>query len=114
MNTYVLMSRLQSGGPSMIEVASAARKGSGVRRNWLNRVKEQLPEVKFLAHFALLGSWDFMDIYEAPNAEAAAQVSLMASASGRWHVESWTAISEERLVELADRINQDTGLSGEA
>jgi len=34
-------------------------------------IKEKCPEVKFIAHYGLLGPYDFMDIYEAPDEETA-------------------------------------------
>ena len=60
--------------------------------------------VKFIAHYGLLGSFDFMDIYEAPNEEVAAKVSMISRANGASQAESWTAIPYKRIVELADEI----------
>ena len=65
METFVLMTRLAPG----------AMKDAGGRRamgkDWLKRVHNACPEVKWLGHFALLGPYDFMDLYEAPDAETA-------------------------------------------
>ena len=77
MQTVILMTRMTSQDADIIEVASKLK--TRVRREsaWLQSIKEKCPEVKFLAHDALLGQWDFMDIYEAPDEEAAAIVSLL-------------------------------------
>jgi len=73
-------------------------------RSWLDQVKEKCPDVKFLAHYALLGPYDFMDIYEAPDDETAAKVSMISLANGAFHAESWPTIPYKRFVELAEEI----------
>jgi len=40
-------------------------------KEWLSKVKKTCPEVKWLAHYALLGPYDFMDVYEAPDVDTA-------------------------------------------
>ena len=98
MQTFVLMTKL---APEMSkQVKDQARLG----RVWLDQVKEKCPEVKFLAHYALLGPYDFLDIYEAPNEETAAKVSLISLQSGAFQAESWVAIPYKRFVELAEEI----------
>ena len=98
MQTFVLMTKL---GPDMAkQVKDQARLG----RLWLEQVKEKCPEVNFLAHYALLGPYDFLDIYEAPNEEIAAKVSLISLQNGAFQAESWSAIPYKRFVELAEEI----------
>ena len=98
MQTFVLMTKL---GPDMSkQVKDQARLG----RLWLEQVKEKCPDVKFIAHYALLGPYDFLDIYEAPDEETAAKVSLISLKSGAFTAESWVAIPYKRFVELAEEI----------
>jgi uncharacterized protein with GYD domain len=73
-------------------------------RAWIDRVREKCPEVKFLSHYALFGPYDFMDIYEAPNEETAAKVSMISLAHGAVNAESWVAIPYKRLLDLAKEI----------
>ena len=58
MKTYVLMSKLAPHGPSVVEVVSSVKDGPKSRRLWIEQVKKQCPEVKFTAHYALLGAWE--------------------------------------------------------
>jgi uncharacterized protein with GYD domain len=98
MQTFVLMTKLS---PEMSKkVKDQARLG----RLWLEQVKEKCPEVNFLAHYALLGPYDFLDIYEAPNEEVAAKVSIISLQSGAFQAESWVAIPYKRFLELAEDI----------
>jgi uncharacterized protein with GYD domain len=75
-----------------------------IGRVWLEQVKKKCPEVNFLSHYALLGPYDFLDIYEAPDEETAAKVSLISLQSGAFLAESWVAIPYKRFVELAGEI----------
>jgi uncharacterized protein with GYD domain len=86
------------------EMSKQVKDQARLGRVWLDQVKEKCPEVKFLAHYALLGPYDFLDIYEAPNEETAAKVSLISLQSGAFQAESWVAIPYKRFVELAEEI----------
>jgi uncharacterized protein with GYD domain len=98
MQTFVLMTKLAP------EMSKQLKDQAIIGRKWLEQVKEKCPEVNFLAHYALLGPYDFLDIYEAPNEEAAAKVSMISLQSGAFQAESWVAIQYKRFVELAETI----------
>jgi uncharacterized protein with GYD domain len=98
MKTFVLMTKLAP------EVAKQMKDRAKIGRQWLDEVKEKCPEVKFLAHYALLGSYDFMDIYEAPDEEVAAKVSMISMTHGAFESQSWTAIPYKRFVKLTEEI----------
>ena len=104
MKTFILMTKMASQDADIIEVATKLKSRSRREGEWLAAVKEKCPEVKFLAHYALLGQWDFMDIYEAPDEETAAVVSLLSRSSGAYQVESWVAIPNHRLMQIAETI----------
>jgi len=95
MSTFVLMTKL--GPDASKNIKDQANQG----RLWLQKVNEKCPEVKFIAHYALLGPYDFLDIYEAPDEETAAKVSLISLHSGAFQAESWVAIPYKRFIELA-------------
>jgi len=98
MPTFVLMTKLSS------EVGARVKDRSTIGRAWLDQVKEKCPDVKFLSHYGLLGPYDFIDIYEAPNEEEAAKVSMISMANGAFRAESWVAIPYKKLVELTSEI----------
>lgn len=98
MATYILMTTLSP------EITKDMRHRAAIGKQWKQRIANQVPEVKWIAHYALLGPHDFLDIYEAPNEEAAAKVSMISLAMGALRAESWTAIPYGRFVELASEI----------
>ena len=98
MQTFVLMTKLAP------EMSKQVKDQEKIGRVWLEQVKEKCPQVNFVAHYALLGPYDFLDIYEAPDEETAAKVSLISLQSGAFLAESWVAIPYKRFVELAEEI----------
>ncbi len=98
MKTFILMTKL---GP---EVSKMMKDRAKLGRAWLQEVKEKCPEVKFKAHYALLGSYDFLDIYEAPDEETAAKVSMISLSNGAFNAESWTAIPYKRFLKLTEEV----------
>ena len=98
MGLYVLMTRLSP------EVMGDPRGREAVGREWKTRVDALCPEVRWLAHYALLGPYDFMDIYEAPSDETALKVSFISRRHGALTAESWPAIAYDRFLDLAESV----------
>lgn len=98
MQTYILFTKLST--DLSFEMKNRERQG----RNWLEQVREKCPEVKFLAHYAILGEYDFIDIYEAPDPETAAKVSMISQANGALQAKSMLAIQYKRFLELTEEI----------
>ena len=94
MATYILATRLST------ELTKDIRKRAEIGRKWMAKVKKECPEVKFVAHYALLGPYDFLDIYEAPNEKSAAKVSMISLSGGAVAAESWTAIPYKKFLDL--------------
>ena len=69
-------------------------------QRWLEAVKVNCPEVKWLHHYALVGQYDFISIYQAPDLETAAKVSVISMSLGALKAESWPAIPYHDFVEM--------------
>jgi len=98
MPIFVLMTRL---APESVQDAGGRR---AMGKEWIKKVHSACPDVKFLAHYALLGPYDFMDIYEAPNVETAHRVSLISRSAGALPAESWPALPYEGFLELLAKV----------
>ena len=98
MPEYVLMTRLSS------ELTRDPRGREAVGKEWKKRVDEVCPGVRWIAHYALLGPYDFMDIYEAPDHETAHRVSLISRMGGAIKAESWPAMPYEQFVAMAHAV----------
>jgi len=94
MPIFILATKLQS--PNLIN----DRKEHGEK--FLRLVKEKVPTIKWIAHYAILGPYDFIDIFEAGNEHEAAKVSLLSRTVGAALAESWTAIKYPEFLKLVE------------
>ena len=69
-------------------------------RSWYTKVKQSCPGVRWLHHFAILGPYDFLDIYEAENEEEAAKVSMITLSSGAAQALTWTLVPYQRYLSI--------------
>lgn len=95
MPTYILVTKLSS------EIMKDLKHRAETGHKWHEKVKENCSGVKFISHYALLGKYDFLDIFEAKDEEEAAKVSLISMANGALQAESWTAIPYMRFLDIA-------------
>ena len=100
MPVFVLVTKV---APDTLHDAPVRR---AMGKEWLTKVKFACPEVKWLAHYALLGQYDFMDIYEAPDIETAHKVSLISRAEGAVIAESWPALPYDRFLRQLEAIQR--------
>ena len=98
MPTYILVTKLS------FEIMKDIKRREVIGQQWHDQVKKNCPGVKFVAHYALLGQYDFLDIFEAKDEEEAAKVSLISMANGATHAESWTAIPYKRFLEIVQEL----------
>lgn len=98
MKTFFLFTKLSP------EVGARMKDRQQLGRAWLEEVKQKCPDVKFIGHYALLGDYDFVDIYEAPDEETAAKVSMISMDKGAFQAKSMIAIPYKRLVELSNEL----------
>lgn len=98
MPIFILMTKLQ---PESVHDAGRRRRTG---KDWLRKVQETCDGVEFLAHYALLGPYDFMDVYRAPDVETAQRVSLISRAEGAVTAESWGAVPYDEYLEILESV----------
>lgn len=98
MPTFVLMTKL--GSENLKDARGRKRAGN----EWYKKVRDCCPGVKWLAHYAILGPYDSMDIYEAPDVITAHKVSLISRSEGAVSAESWEALPYEDFLKLFDEL----------
>ncbi len=98
MKTFILMTKLAP------QVSMQVKDREKLGREWLDDVRNKCPDVKFIAHYAILGQYDFLDIYEAPDAETAAKISMISRKYGAFEAVSLTAIPYKQFLELIEEI----------
>jgi uncharacterized protein with GYD domain len=98
MPTFVLMTKL---APDTMHDARGRR---AMGKEWLKKVTDRCPHVQWKAHYAILGPYDFMDIYDAPDVETAHKVSIISRAEGATAAESWQALPYDQFLKLLESV----------
>jgi uncharacterized protein with GYD domain len=98
MTTFILLSKIS------LEGAKHIRSLAQMDQEFQQKLEERFPEVKRVASYALLGSYDFLHIFEASDAKIAARVALLANTFGVSGTETLTAIPFEEFHEMLDEV----------
>ena len=95
MATYVMLTRLSP------EALARPQAVEDLNRRVEDHIKKDCPEIKWLANYAVLGPCDYLDIFEAPDSQAATKVSLLVRSCSHATTETWVATSWDRFLDLA-------------
>lgn len=94
MATYAMLTRLT---PEAVRApADLKRLETAVS----DRIKRECPGVRWIASYAVLGPCDYLDLFEAPDEEAAAKIVMIVRSFGHAETETWTALPWERFERL--------------
>lgn len=97
MGTYVLLTKISA------ERMGTVEKLQELDETVRTKVAEHCPTVKWLASYALLGPYDYMDVLEAPDDGTANEVATIVRSLGHATTETWTAVPRDRLKRPAPR-----------
>jgi uncharacterized protein with GYD domain len=70
-----------------------------------HKLSEHCPGVKRVASFALLGAYDFLHIFEAPDAATATKVALISNEFGAGSTQTLAAIPFDQFSKLVREIS---------
>lgn len=98
MGTYVMLTRLSP------EAVAKPERVVDLNNQVAERIKKECHGVKWIANYAVLGPTDYVDIFEAPDAETATKVALIVRSFGHATTETWIATAWERFMELAKTV----------
>ena len=99
MPTYIMLTRLS---PEALREPSAAEEFS---RQVEEQVLRDCPNVKWISNYAILGPYDYLDVFEASGEEEAVKLSLIVRSAGHATTETWIATPWERFVNLARAVS---------
>ena len=76
MSTYVVLTRLT---PEAMKTPGELKR---LERVISDHVRRECPQVKWVANYAILGPYDYLDIFEAPDETVAAKVVMIIRSYG--------------------------------
>ena len=91
MPTYAMLTRLT---PEAVKSPADLKQ---LEKKVAERVRKDCPQVKWLGNYAILGPYDYLDLFEAPDEEAAAKVVMITRSFGHAQTETWTILPWERF-----------------
>ena len=91
MATYVMLTRLAP------EAITNPRAFEELGDRVIERLHAECPSVKWLASYAVLGPYDYLDIFEAPDNETATKVAVIIRSFGHATTETWPATPWEQF-----------------
>ena len=94
MNTFLMLTRLAPGAapsPAALE---------HLEKNVMERIRSDCPGIEWRSNFAVLGPWDYVDIFDAPDLETALKVSTIVRLFGYAHTEVWSLQEWGRFKDL--------------
>jgi uncharacterized protein with GYD domain len=85
MPTFIMLTRLSA---AAIESPQSFEE---MERRAMERIRSECPQVEWVHNFAVLGPYDYVDVFRAPDIEEAFKVATLIRTFGHAHTEVWTA-----------------------
>ena len=94
MADFVMLTRLTHGAltsPSSLE---------NLEREVMERIRAECPDVEWKQSYAILGPYDYLDIFAAPDIDTATKVATIVRTFGHANTEIWAATEWEKFKTL--------------
>jgi uncharacterized protein with GYD domain len=94
MSVFVMLTRLS---PELLRTPQTMEE---LEHQAMERIRTTCPDVVWLHSYAVLGPYDYLDIFTAPDMETATRVSVLIRTYGRAHSEIWPVTEWARFKEI--------------
>ena len=94
MSTFIMLTRISP------DVARSPHALEELEKRAMEHIRRECPQVSWRDSYALLGSYDYLDIFEAPTIEDATRVATLIRTYGRAHTEVSPATEWKKFKEM--------------
>ncbi len=94
MPQYILLTRISA------ESIRSPKKLEELEKEVMKRIRSECSELKWIHNFAVLGPYDYLDIFEAPDNETAFKAASIIRSFGHANTEIWAATEWAKFKEM--------------
>ncbi len=94
MSTFVMLTKLSP------EAVKSPRSLEELEQQAMDKVRQECPEVEWIHNFAMLGPYDYIDIFRAPDDQVAFKVATLIRTFGHCSTEVWTVTEWARFKDV--------------
>jgi len=94
MELYVLLTRIST------ESIRSPKSLEELEKEVMKRIRSECPGVEWLHNFAVLGPYDYLDVFKAPDNDTAFKVAAIIRSFGHANTEIWAATEWAKFKEM--------------
>jgi uncharacterized protein with GYD domain len=103
MSTFVMLTRVAP------EMARTPQMLETLEQQAMGHIRAECPDVKWVANYAILGPYDYVDIFTAPDVATATKVSTVIRSYGGAHTEVWPATEWREFKSMLNAMPRTAG-----
>ncbi|MFO7554976.1 MAG: GYD domain-containing protein [Desulfobacterales bacterium] len=102
MPLFIILTRLSA------DAIQSPKTLEDLEKRVMDQIRSECPQVEWMHNFAVLGPYDYLDVFRAPDIDTAFKVSTIIRSFGHAHTEVWGAKEWAAYKELIRQLSTST------